>query len=139
MLDSNKSTNFNKKSHFKAFGYVSYDTYDFTIRYDLYDTHTVSYDSWTLMIHQYNTKLFTHDMIRIAYRIIMTTMTLLTQGIGQPSILVSCLTLLQLESWNNGNTFYLPSPTSFYRSIGPKGNSSFLNFFDNGTNHTKWW
>ena len=33
-----------KKSHFKAFVYVLYDTYDFTIRYDLYDIHTVLYD-----------------------------------------------------------------------------------------------
>ena len=29
MLDSNKTTNFNKKSHFKAFVYVSYDTIQF--------------------------------------------------------------------------------------------------------------
>ena len=65
MLDSNKSTNFNKKSHFKAFVYVSYDTYDFTIRYDSYDTHTVSYDSWTLTIRRYDTELFTHDTIHI--------------------------------------------------------------------------
>ena len=42
MLDSNKSTNFNKKSHFKAFFYASYDTYDFTIRNDTIHTiHTL--------------------------------------------------------------------------------------------------
>ena len=35
MLDSNKSTNINKKSHFKALVYISYDTYDFTIRYNM--------------------------------------------------------------------------------------------------------
>ena len=34
LLDSNRSTNFNKKSYFKAFVYVLYDTYNFTIRYD---------------------------------------------------------------------------------------------------------
>ena len=45
LLDSNKSTNFNKKSYFKAFVHVSYDTYDFTIWYDSYDMHTVSYGS----------------------------------------------------------------------------------------------
>ena len=54
-----------KKSHFKTFVYVSYDMYNFMIRYDSYDTHTVSYDSWTLMICRYDTKLFTHDSIRI--------------------------------------------------------------------------
>ena len=38
MLDLNKSTKFNKKSHFKAFVYVSYDT----IRFVWYDTiHTI--------------------------------------------------------------------------------------------------
>ena len=68
MLDSNKSTNFNKKSHFKAFVYVSYDTIHMirtlyrtihehlryadtirnflhTIRYVLYDTYRVSYST----------------------------------------------------------------------------------------------
>ena len=73
MLDSNKSTNFNKKSHFKAFVYVSYDMYDFTIRYNSYNTHTVSYDSWALTIRRYHTKLFTHETIRIAYCTILTT------------------------------------------------------------------
>ena len=41
MLDSNKSINFNKKSYFKTFVYVSNDKYDFTIqfiRYALYRT-----------------------------------------------------------------------------------------------------
>ena len=41
-----------------------------TIRYDSYDTHTVSYDSWALTICRYDIKLFTHDTIRIAYRTI---------------------------------------------------------------------
>ena len=66
LLDSNKSTNFNKKSYFKTFVYVLYDTYDFTIRYAYcivqfmntydtpirygtfyirYDTYRVSYDT----------------------------------------------------------------------------------------------
>ena len=74
MLDSNESTNFNKKFHFKAFVYVSYDTYDFTIWYDSYDRHTVLYDSWALMIRQYDTKFFPHDMICIACHTILTTM-----------------------------------------------------------------
>ena len=65
MLDSNKSTNFNKKSHFKAFVYVSYDTYNFTIQYDSYDTYIVLYDSWALTICRYDTELFTHDLICI--------------------------------------------------------------------------
>ena len=65
MLDSNKSTNFNKKSHFKAFVYISYDTYDFSIWYNLYDTHAVLYDSWALTIRWYDMELFPHDRIRI--------------------------------------------------------------------------
>ena len=44
MLDSNKSTDFNKKSHFKVFVYVLYNTNDFMIQYDSYDMYTVSYD-----------------------------------------------------------------------------------------------
>ena len=76
MLDSNKSTNFNKKSHFKVSVYVSYNAYDFTIRYDSYNTHTISYDSQALTIRRYDMKLFPHDTIRIAYRMILTTMVL---------------------------------------------------------------
>ena len=88
MLYSNKSKKFNKKSHFKAFVYVSYDTYDFMIRYDSYDTHTVLYDSWALTICRYDTELFTHNTIRITYRIILTTMstTTTTKIPSQPSI-----------------------------------------------------
>ena len=74
MLDSNKSTHFNKKSHFKAFVYVSYDTNDFTILYNSYDTHIVSYDLWALTIHQYDMELFTYDTIHIAYHTILKTM-----------------------------------------------------------------
>ena len=48
MLDLNKSTNFDpkkkKKSHFKVFVYVLYNTNDFMIQYDSYDMYTVSYD-----------------------------------------------------------------------------------------------
>ena len=36
-----------------------------TIRYDSYDTHTVSYYSRVLTILRYNTKLFIHDTIHI--------------------------------------------------------------------------
>ena len=79
MIDSNKSTNFNKKSHFKAFVYVSYDTYDFMIQYDSYDMHIISYDSWTLMIRWYDTELFTHDTIHIIYHTILTTMVKTTE------------------------------------------------------------
>ena len=49
MLDSNKTKNFNKKSHFKAFVYVSYDTYNFTIRYDTIHTICTLYRT----IHEY--------------------------------------------------------------------------------------
>ena len=62
MLDSNKSIDFNKKSHFKVFVYVSYDTYNFMIRYDSYNTHVVSYNLWALTIRRYDIKLFTHDV-----------------------------------------------------------------------------
>ena len=65
----NKSTNFNKKSHFKVFFYVSYDTYNFAIRYDSYDTHTVSYDLRALMIRQYEMKFFfsRYNTYRVSY------------------------------------------------------------------------
>ena len=66
MLDLNKSTNFNKKSNFKTFVNVLYDMYNFTIRYNLYDTHTVSYDSWTFMIRWYNTELL-HTIRYVSY------------------------------------------------------------------------
>ena len=63
MLNSNKNTNYNKTYHFKAFVYVSYYTYDFTIWYNSYDTHTVSYNSWAFTICQYDTKLFIYNTI----------------------------------------------------------------------------
>ena len=69
LLYSNKSTNFNKKIL-----YVSYDMYNFTIRYNSYYTYIVSYDSWALTILRYDIKLFTHDTIRIVYCTILTTM-----------------------------------------------------------------
>ena len=34
------------------------------IWYNSYDTYTISYDSWALMICWYNTELFIHDTIR---------------------------------------------------------------------------
>ena len=45
LLDSNKSTNFNKKSHFKVFVYVLYDTYNFTIRFIQYARYIVRFIS----------------------------------------------------------------------------------------------
>ena len=65
MLDSNKCTNFNKKSHFKAF---------FFCIVWFYDTHIVSYDLWVLSIYWYDTELFTCNTIRIVYHTILTTM-----------------------------------------------------------------
>ena len=73
LLYSNKSTNFNKKIL-----YVSYNMYNFTVRYNSYDTYIVSYDSWAFIICRYDIKLFTHDMIRIAYCTILTTIILTT-------------------------------------------------------------
>ena len=52
-------TNFNKKSHFKTFVYVSYDTIWF-----LWYAY-ISYDSWALTICRYDIELFTHDTIHI--------------------------------------------------------------------------
>ena len=40
-------------------------TYDFTIQYNLYDMHTVLYDSLALTIYLYDTEPFTHDTIHI--------------------------------------------------------------------------
>ena len=38
----------------------------YTIRMILrYDMHTISYDLWLLTIHQYDTELFTHDVVYI--------------------------------------------------------------------------
>ena len=52
-----------------------YRTIRTILRYDMiHMIHTVSYDSWTLTIRWYDTELFTHDTIRIAYRTILTTM-----------------------------------------------------------------
>ena len=45
-----------------------------TIRYDSYNMYTVSYGSWALTIRRYNTELFTHDTIRIVYRMILSIM-----------------------------------------------------------------
>ena len=64
MLDSNKNTNFNKKSHFKAFVYVSYNTYNFTIRY----THCIirfmsTYDT----LIRYGTFYSRYDTYRVSY------------------------------------------------------------------------
>ena len=67
MLNSNKVQILTKKSYFKTFVYVSYDTYDFTIRYDSYDTHTILYDSRAFMICRYNMELFSHDTYRVSY------------------------------------------------------------------------
>ena len=80
MLDSNKSTNFNKKSHFKEFFYVSYDTYDFMIYTicTLYHTihehlryantiwnilHTIRYISYDTYRVSYNTDNYTPDIV----------------------------------------------------------------------------
>ena len=52
LLNAIKSTNFNKKSHFKTFVYVLYDTNDFMIRY----VH---------MIHTLYRTIYKH--LRIAY------------------------------------------------------------------------
>ena len=66
LLDSNKSINFNKKSHFKTFVYVSYDTYDFTIQYDSYYTYTISYDLYDTQI-RYRTFYTRYDMYCVSY------------------------------------------------------------------------
>ena len=44
------------------------------ILYNPYDTHTILYNSRILTIRRHNTEFFIHDMIRIAYHIILTTM-----------------------------------------------------------------
>ena len=49
MLDSIKVQILTKKSHFKAFFYVSYDMYDFTIQYDTIHTIRTLYR----MIHEH--------------------------------------------------------------------------------------
>ena len=67
----NPKKNNNNKTHFKAYVYISYEMYNFTIQCDSYNTHNVSYDSWALLIHPYYTKL---HMIPIAYHTILTTM-----------------------------------------------------------------
>ena len=76
LFKSNKTTNFNKQKKLilNPHAYVSYDTYDTSIRYDSYDTHHISDNSWAFTICSYNTKLFVQDTIRIAYRTILTTM-----------------------------------------------------------------
>ena len=66
-LDSNKSTNFNKKSHFKAVFYELYNKIDFTLRYDSYNINIISYNSWALTIRRYNTNFFTHDTYHVLY------------------------------------------------------------------------
>lgn len=94
LLESHQNTNF------KPCVYVSYNTFDFTIRYNtiltiriclsydswvlsicIYNTlfHWIQYalvyrtcDSWVLSIHIYNIVLFSLDKIHIAYHTILT-------------------------------------------------------------------
>lgn len=43
--------------------------YDFTIRYESYDTNLISYNLWALTILSYDKKLFTHDIYHVSYDI----------------------------------------------------------------------
>ena len=66
MLDSNNSTNFNKKSHFEAFVYVSYDRHCIVQFISTYDT-SIQYETFSTWYNIYCT-------IHIANRTILTTM-----------------------------------------------------------------
>ena len=68
------------------------------LRYNSYETYTVSYNLWALTIRRYDTKLFTHDTIcivrydtiRITYCTILTTMLIcIAKATSKHSISVS--------------------------------------------------